>query len=137
MMTSPIQNALLGGLLIGFSTSLLMWSIGKICGLSGIFSGLIFSIQEKWRWYFIIGFLLGSLGVSIFENNLVSASIFNLPLLWSIVAGLLVGYGTRLSGGCTSGHGICGVSRLSKRSIVATVLFMGAAILTVWIRKHL
>lgn len=124
-----------GGLLIGLSASILMIAHGKICGLSGIFSGLILSFKDSWRWFFLSGFFMGCLAIRFFFSDLVNASEFSLSIPVSVVAGLLVGFGTKLGGGCTSGHGICGISRLSKRSVIATLLFMVSAMLTVLLRK--
>ena len=126
-------SALTGGALIGFSALLLMFSLGKIAGISGMVSALLFQKKQfvnSWQIYFILGLVLGSFMVT----NLVGLEFqiregFSIPLL--ITSGLLVGYGTQLSNGCTSGHGICGISRLSVRSIVATMVFMASAIATV------
>jgi uncharacterized membrane protein YedE/YeeE len=131
--TSPI----IGGLLIGLSASILMITNGKICGLSGIFSSLIFQFRESWRWVFIAGFLFGSLLIRLFVPSLAQTYAYSISSMLTVIAGFLVGFGTKMGGGCTSGHGICGVSRLSKRSIIATLIFMGCAMLTVWLRKKI
>lgn len=131
--TSPF----VGGLLIGLSASILMITNGKICGLSGIFSSLIFQFRESWRWFFIVGFFFGCLLIRLFVPFLAQTYGYTISSTLTIVAGFLVGFGTKIGGGCTSGHGICGVSRLSKRSIIATLIFMGCAMLTVWLRKAL
>ncbi|MCC7460099.1 MAG: YeeE/YedE family protein [Proteobacteria bacterium] len=136
-MESSIFYALTGGLLIGLSVSLLMWTEGKICGLSGIFGKLLSFSSEGWRWLFLLGFALGAFLMKIFFPDFARSSAPSGSMLWVIVAGLLVGFGTRLGGGCTSGHGICGISRLSKRSVVATLLFMGSAMVVVFVRKFL
>jgi uncharacterized membrane protein YedE/YeeE len=114
-----------GGALIGTASVVLLWLNGRIAGISGIMNGA-FSKQPSeagWRIAFIVGLIAGGLlyqwatGISLIERS-------NFPTWMTVVAGLLVGYGTRLGGGCTSGHGICGVSRLSLRSIVATATFV-------------
>jgi uncharacterized membrane protein YedE/YeeE len=135
-MNLSIQNALIGGLFIGLSASLLMLTIGKISGLSGIFSGLMTSFKEQWRWYFLVGFLLGAWLIRFLFPEFVNVSRLTISLPWMMLAGILVGFGTRIGGGCTSGHGVCGISRLSKRSIIATVIFIGSAMAVVWIRSH-
>ncbi len=127
--------AIVGGLLIGVSASLLMFTLGKICGLSGIFTSLITRPKEDWRWFFISGFFLGALIIRFFQPQMVEASVFSIPMIWMIFSGLLVGVGTRMGGGCTSGHGVCGISRLSKRSIVATCAFILTGMIVVWIRS--
>ena len=133
---TPVSAAI-GGVLIGLSAVLLMLSTGRIAGISGIFSGLLNMRGEDkgWRIAFLAGFILapviaGPLGYGM--------SAPKLPSSWTVivVAGLLVGFGTRLGGGCTSGHGICGIARLSPRSIAATVIFMVTAIATVAITRH-
>lgn len=136
-MEKSILYALTGGLLIGLSVSLLMWTEGKVCGLSGIFSRLLSLSSDAWRWIFLAGFAAGALGIKFFVPHLALTPAPTGSTLWVVFAGVLVGYGTRLGGGCTSGHGICGVSRLSKRSIVATILFMASGMLVVFVRKFL
>jgi uncharacterized membrane protein YedE/YeeE len=133
---TPISAAIGGGL-IGLSAVILMLSIGRIAGISGIFGGLLgFSGEEKgWRIAFIAGLILAPLIASLIGHEMPSPQM---PASWAIIiaAGLLVGFGTRLGGGCTSGHGICGVARLSVRSVAATAIFMVAAIATVAITRH-
>ena len=130
-------SAAIGGVLIGLSAVLLMLLTGRIAGISGIFSGLLDLRGEDkgWRIAFIAGLILapiiaGSIGYGMAPPKL--------PANWVIItaAGLLVGFGTRLGGGCTSGHGICGIGRLSMRSIAATVVFMVTAVITVAITRH-
>jgi uncharacterized membrane protein YedE/YeeE len=133
---TPISAAIGGGL-IGLSAVILMLSIGRIAGISGIFGGLLdFSGEEKgWRVAFIVGLILAPLIAGLIGHEMPSPQM---PASWAIIiaAGLLVGFGTRLGGGCTSGHGICGVARLSVRSVAATAIFMVAAIATVAITRH-
>jgi uncharacterized membrane protein YedE/YeeE len=124
-------NALIGGMLIGLSASLLLWLNGRVAGVSGIFGGLLSGRGRDrwWRLAFVCGLLLSGWLVSLVdESALTNLSGRN---FWQIgLAGLLVGFGTRTSGGCTSGHGVCGLSRLSKRSFAATLIFMSFGILT-------
>ncbi len=130
-------SALMGGVLIGLSASMLLLFNGKICGISGI-TGQLLSFKtsdKKWRWFFFFGLICG--GAIIFQaypssQNFQSET--STALL--VVAGLLVGYGTRLGNGCTSGHGVCGISRLSFRSTVATVVFMLAGVISVYVFRH-
>lgn len=133
---TPISAAIGGGL-IGLSAVMLMLSIGRIAGISGIFGGLLdFSGEEKgWRVAFIAGLILAPLIAGLIGHEMPSPQM---PASWAIIiaAGLLVGFGTRLGGGCTSGHGICGVARLSVRSVASTAIFMVAAIATVAITRH-
>lgn len=131
-------TGLLGGALIGVSAVLLMGSYGRIAGASSIFAGLLtlsFNIEFSWRFIFIIGMLIGAAWSGLFFFD-VSSLAFNGGPLTTISAGLLVGVGTVLGSGCTSGHGICGLSQFSARSLAATCTFMAVAILTVFITRH-
>jgi uncharacterized protein len=133
---TPWQS-LIGGLLIGFSTLLLIRWLGKVAGISGIV-GQLWSgnaSDKAWRLAFVIGLLISPLLYQLFTPLPVMQIEAGLPVL--IVAGLLVGFGTRLGSGCTSGHGVCGLSRLSLRSLVATLTFMLVAIIVVWVTRHL
>jgi uncharacterized protein len=130
-------SALAGGALIGLSASILLLTSGRIAGISGILGGLLLPRRGElgWRLGFLAGLLLaGVLAVGLAPDSLGSSPR---PLLLLVAAGLLVGIGTRLGNGCTSGHGICGVSRLSRRSIVATLVFVGAGMLTVLVMRLL
>lgn len=128
-------TSLLGGALLGLSAALLMLFSGKIAGISGVIGGLLTpqKHESSWRAAFLTGMILSFLIVSPLGFTLPDISNNNILLV--SVAGLLVGFGTRLGNGCTSGHGIIGLGRLSKRSIYATCIFMIAAILTVFIRS--
>ena len=130
-------SAAIGGALIGLSAVLLMLSTGRIAGISGIFSGLLNMRGEDkgWRIAFLTGLLLAPVIAGLIGYGM---SAPKLPSSWAVivVAGLLVGFGTRLGGGCTSGHGICGIARLSPRSVAATVIFLVTAIATVAIMRH-
>jgi uncharacterized protein len=133
---TPVSAAV-GGALIGLSTVLLMLLTGRIAGVSGIFAGLLdFRGEDKgWRLAFIAGLILAPVIAGWIGYGMAPPK---LPTSWTVIvaAGLLVGFGTRLGGGCTSGHGICGVARLSGRSIGATVIFMLTAIITVAVTHH-
>jgi len=131
------QQSLLGGLLIGFATALLWLLNGRIAGISGITAGVLSSsgAERWWRLAFVLGLVLSS-WVWLLWAPLPEVQVTaNYPLL--ALAGVLVGFGARLGSGCTSGHGICGLSRLSGRSLVATVTFMAVAVVTVFIVRHL
>lgn len=129
-------TATAGGLVIGLAAAMFILGIGRIAGISGIVGGLLSPARGDiaWRVLFVAGLLLAP-WVWRFAAPLPDIRIdANGPLL--IVAGLLVGYGTRLGSGCTSGHGVCGISRLSWRSIAATGLFMAAGFVTVGLVRH-
>ncbi len=128
--------ALVGGMLIGLSATILLAFNGRIAGISGIFNGAIqLNKLEVWRWLFIAGMLAGGLLYEYgFAPQATPQSVFS-P--WAmIVGGFLVGFGTRMGNGCTSGHGVCGLGRLSLRSLVAVMTFMITAIITVFITRH-
>src|SRR6185503_9848277 len=134
----PYLVALLGGGLIGLSAVLLMAMSGRIAGISGIVGGLLPpkpADDRTWRIAFILGLLLAPTVLTIFTgDNRIGAPTVGPVML--IAAGLLVGVGTALGSGCTSGHGICGISRLSPRSIAATATFVATAMVTVFIVRH-
>ncbi len=133
--------ALIGGALIGLSAAFLLLSKGRIAGISGIAGGVIYPEQANdvsWRVIFILGLILGGLlyqwtGFGAGVNHITAQA--STPTL--IIAGLLVGIGTQIGTGCTSGHGICGLARRSPRSLVATLCFMGSAVVTVFVVRHL
>lgn len=137
MTTFTPWQSLIGGLLIGFSTLLLIRWLGKVAGISSIVGQLWSSKPDDrgWRLAFVIGLLVSPLLYQLFSPLPAMQIEAGLPLL--IVSGLLVGFGTRLGSGCTSGHGVCGLSRLSLRSLVATLAFMLVAIVVVWVTRHL
>ena len=130
-------ESLFGGMLLGVSAVLLMLFSGKVAGISGIVGGLLSRQKHEtsWRVAFIIGMVFSVYAVSPLGFELPDVSNNNIFLV--SLAGLLVGIGTRLGNGCTSGHGIVGMGRFSKRSIIATCIFMTAAILVVLIRNLL
>ena len=131
-------SAAVGGALIGLSAVLLMLLTGRIAGISGIFSGLLNLRGEDkgWRIAFIAGLILAPIIAGAIRYGMAAPA---LPANWVIItaAGLLVGFGTRLGNGCTSGHGVCGVARLSPRSIAATALFMASGITVVFVVRNL
>ncbi|HFD3974612.1 TPA: YeeE/YedE family protein [Vibrio parahaemolyticus] len=131
-------ESLFGGILLGISATILLLVNGKIAGISGIMNGIMSPKKGdySWRLLFAVGMIAGGL-ISVLMLGIAVPSTANLSLGMVIAAGLLVGIGTRLGNGCTSGHGICGMGRLSKRSIVATCVFMAIAGLTVFVRLHL
>jgi uncharacterized membrane protein YedE/YeeE len=136
LMLENVGIPLLGGMLIGAAATLLLLFYGKIFGVSGIVGGLIKNEAKDydWRIAIVLGFLVGGaiLYVSmpgVFTNTAIR------PTIMTIIAGLLVGYGTSLGNGCTSGHGICGLSRFSPRSLVAVLVFMGAGVISVAIQR--
>jgi len=133
---SPV-SALIGGALIGTAASLLLLANGRIAGISGILGrALAFEPGERgsWRILFLLGLPVGAGLVGIVRGGLVTDISASIPTL--IVAGLLVGFGTRLGNGCTSGHGVCGMARGSRRSIAATCTFMATAAVVVFVVRH-
>jgi uncharacterized membrane protein YedE/YeeE len=137
MTTFTPVAALIGGALIGLSAMLLMLLTGRIAGISGILGGCVAlrSSDRAWRGAFLAGLVLSPLLAALAGFPIINPVM---PSSWAviIVAGLLVGVGTRIGGGCTSGHGICGISRLSPRSIVATIVFMAVAMIVVFVTRH-
>lgn len=130
----PFLQAAVGGLMIGLASWLLLASLGRIAGISGIAAGVLIPLKGDtgWRVAFIIGLVLGG-AVTAAVWQVPTTSLRPTGLL--IAAGLLVGVGTVLSSGCTSGHGVCGLGRRSARSLAATLMFMGSAVLTLWLSK--
>lgn len=133
-------TSLLGGVLLGIAAAVLFLNSGHILGITGILEGILAPKQadSPWRFAFLLGLLASPLAAKFF----LPADLMHMPRVdanWAmvIVAGVLVGYGTRWGAGCTSGHGICGLSRLSVRSLVATLSFMGTGFITVFVIRHL
>jgi uncharacterized protein len=130
-------SALTGGFLIGASAALFLVLNGRIAGISGILGGLLQPARSElgWRLAFLAGMFVAPLVYVAFGGALPTVTLdASLPLL--VVAGLIVGFGTRLGAGCTSGHGVCGIGRGSLRSLVATGVFMATAIITVFVTRH-
>ena len=125
-----------GGILLGLSAIWLLLTLGRVAGISGIAWGSIVGPDRGWRWLFLVGLLLG---------GLLTHTVIGQPLpdestapTWLIaISGLLVGIGTRMGGGCTSGHGVCGLGRRSPRSVTATITFMTLGIVTVFVMQNL
>lgn len=131
-------SSLFGGTLIGLAATALFIGNGRTAGTSGIFGGLFYgpSRENLWRWFFLAGMAGGGAVLAVAMPNAFPAALPR-SIPWLIVAGLLVGFGTRLGEGCTSGHGICGNARFSVRSLVATVTFMATGALAVLAANHL
>ena len=133
---TPI-TALLGGAMIGLASLLLLALLGRIAGISGIASGVLWQngLERWWRLAFVLGLVLaGALGYWVLGWQPEPRAAY--PVLVVLAGGLLVGYGTAVGSGCTSGHGVCGLARFSARSLIATVVFMGTAAITVFLVRH-
>lgn len=133
-----VWPALLGGLMIGVASAGLLALTAKTAGISGILGGIL--QREKgevgWKSVFLLGLIAGGIGLAIFKpEQLASEGLRPLPMM--AVAGLLVGFGTRFGGGCTSGHGVCGIGRMSWRSILGTITFIAAGAITVIVARML
>ena len=136
-MEASWMAGLLGGILIGLSATVLLAFNGRIAGISGMVNGAIsFLRAEQWRWWFLAG-LLG--GGALYEYGLAPQPTPTSPFApWTmIIGGLIVGFGTRMGNGCTSGHGVCGIGLIAPRSAAATVTFMCSGIATVFVVRHL
>ena len=133
---TPVSAAA-GGFLIGISAVLFMALNGRIAGISGIVAGVLTPVKGDWTWRlaFMAGLFAAPFAVWIFSGK--PEIEFPHPLWLTVIGGRLVGFGARLGGGCTSGHGVCGMARLSRRSVAATLTFMASAIVTVFIVNHL
>ena len=140
MTLHPYLQSLIGGVLIGLASWLLLFTLGRVAGISGIAGGLLTTRppsddERNWRWAFLFGLIvMGILAMKFFGQASLGALPIRPPWLLG-AAGLLVGFGTVLGSGCTSGHGVCGIGRRSIRSLVATLTFMVAGIVTVAIVK--
>jgi len=130
-------SALAGGALIGLAALIMMVGLGRVAGISGIVGGLRVDRAElPWRLAFIAGLVLAPMLLIAVSAAPLEIAV-DADLLSIVAGGLLVGFGTRLGSGCTSGHGVCGIARLSPRSLVATAVFMGAAAAVVFVTRHL
>jgi uncharacterized membrane protein YedE/YeeE len=133
-----VLPALLGGIMIGLAASVLLLFNGRIAGVSGIVGGIVLprAGDVRWRASFAAGLVAGGLALrAVLPDSMTAA--FDVPPAMVIVAGILVGLGTRLGNGCTSGHGVCGLGRGSARSLAATLTFMAAGAVTVFVVRHL
>ena len=141
-MQDTIILPFLGGVIIAVAASLMLAFNGKITGISGIISGAVLNFRQDlkhkqfWRYIFLIGMLIGAFLMKFITPERFNFKLSNnIPVI--IFAGLLVGFGTRLAGGCTSGHGVCGIPRRSRRSITATIVFMLTGFITVFLKGFL
>lgn len=126
---------LLGGVMIGLSAVILLVALGRIAGISGIIWSAITDMNDSvWRWLFLFGLIAGAWIFHAISGR--PMPIPELSLGYAAAAGLLVGVGVKLGSGCTSGHGVCGIGRLSGRSFVATCTFMACGIVTVYVMRH-
>ena len=132
----PFLQAAAGGILIGLASWLLLASLGRVAGISGIVSGALVpqAGETAWRWAFVLGLVLGGAATFAWWQP---PAIATRPSLLLAFAGLLVGFGTVMGSGCTSGHGVCGLGRRSARSLAATAAFMGGGFVTVFVVRHL
>lgn len=130
---TPIESTM-GGVLIGLSAVLLMALHGRVAGITGILAGAIFDKDRLWRLTFIAGLILAPiLFIALGNPPQIEIPVSRTAI---ILGGLLVGVGVTLGSGCTSGHGVCGLARMSRRSLLATVTFMATALLTVFLARH-
>ncbi len=127
-------SALIGGALIGLASVWLLAANGRIAGVSGILHGLFSPPDAQWRAWFISGLLLAGLAWQGAGAPVPLREGF--PIVWAIAGGVLVGFGTRMGAGCTSGHGVCGLGRLSVRSLVAVVVFMATGAVATYVVRH-
>ena len=137
MAEANLIGGFIGGILVGIAAALLLWANGRIAGVSGILGGIIIPAplgERPWRSAFLLGLIAGPFGYELFSGKLPIEVQDN--SLGVIAAGLLVGVGTRLGSGCTSGHGVCGLARRSPRSLTATVTFIISGVITVYLFRH-
>lgn len=136
-MTATTWFALGGGVLVGLSATLLLWLNGRAAGVSGIVGGVLFprAGDVAWRFAFIAGLVAAAGAYMAFVPGAPSPRV-DFPRVGLVVAGLLVGFGTRMGNGCTSGHGVCGLGRRSVRSFAAVAMFMATAIATTFLVRH-
>jgi uncharacterized protein len=132
-------TALAGGILLGIASAAFILVNGRVLGISGILGGLLVPKRSdaSWRVLFLLGMLMAPATLSLLAPGLISAPRIEASNATIVVAGLLVGLGTRYGSGCTSGHGVCGLSRLSPRSLVATMAFMASGFAMVFVVRHL
>lgn len=132
-------TALAGGILLGIASAAFILVNGRVLGISGILGGLLVPKRSdaSWRVFFLLGMLLAPATLSLLAPGLISAPRIEASTVAIVAAGLLVGLGTRYGSGCTSGHGVCGLSRLSPRSLVATMAFMASGFAMVYVIRHL
>lgn len=131
-------SALSGGALIGIAVALLLLFNGRMAGISGIMNGVFLSPKAEWVWRtaFLLGLVIGAFLFQQFNPGFFSLRQ-GYPLWLLAIGGFLVGFGTRMGSGCTSGHGICGIAQFARRSILATLTFMASGLITVFFLRHL
>ncbi len=131
-------SALLGGALIGLAASILLIARGRVAGISGIVGGLLEPKRGEvdWRLTFVLGMLSGAAVLALVHPRALHPGATQVPTMVTVLAGLLVGVGTQLGAGCTSGHGVCGISRGSPRSFAATLTFMAAGVASAFVVQH-
>ena len=131
------MTALIGGILIGISSTIMLAWNGRIAGISGMVHGLVTPAagEVTWRWIFLVG-LIGGGALYEFGAGFGRTPQLSFMPLAMIIGGLLVGFGTRMGNGCTSGHGVCGLGRLSPRSLVAVITFLATGMITVYVMRH-
>lgn len=135
---TPISGTI-GGVLLGLSAIVLMGGIGRVAGISGIFGAFMsrtWTGENSWRWMFFAGLVGGTMVTALAIGVDRSSIQFPGDMLTMAVSGVLVGVGAAMGSGCTSGHGICGISRLSPRSFISTGVFMAVAVVTVFVMRH-
>lgn len=134
---TPVLS-LTGGALIGLAAVLLMATHGRIAGMTGILTGLLPPVSADWAWRaaFVAGAIVAPMLVLQFSDAVIAFDS-PVPMPWVVISGLVVGVGVYFGSGCTSGHGVCGIARLSPRSLVATLTFLSTAIITVFVVRHL
>jgi len=139
MHSFSIAEALSGGVLIGVAASLLLWLTGHVAGISGIIGRVMFALKDSgefvWRALFLLGLVLGA---KLCYVGVVAPPVAreHFPVWLLIISGLLVGFGSSMGKGCTSGHGVCGLGRMSIRSLVATLVYLGVAVVTTTLVRH-
>ncbi len=133
--TNALMNAVAGGILIGLAASWLFLSLGRIAGISGIVSQAMKHPGTLWPVSFVVGLGAGGWIAALFLAP--DSTRAEIEPVWLVLGGLIVGFGTRLGSGCTSGHGVCGIARLSPRSIVATMIFVGLGMLAATLLRGL
>lgn len=137
--TAAWMRGLAGGLMIGLAALSLLLFNGRIAGVSGVLGGALtgsMAGDRAWRWLFLVGLVVGALVYTLVAGRPVITAVPT-SLGWTLIAGLLVGVGTRMGNGCTSGHGVCGLARFSGRSLVGTATFMLFGFVTVFVTRHL
>lgn len=132
---TPVASAI-GGALIGLAGAIYLLTHGRIAGIAGIYGGIVRRESDsRGRWFFLAGLVVAAIVIRLVRPE-AYASAWTASLPMALVAGLFVGVGTQVGNGCTSGHGVCGISRLSMRSLVATITFIAAAAVTVFVVRH-